>query len=95
MSRGDGGDKLKQIRAMNHFYYFKLFYKYIKDYQKDLNFLYYEMKDLKRFIFYIKESNMTKYIPTQVNLLYQILQEKNISSEFENFIQNVLIFFKN
>jgi len=95
MSRGDGGDKLRQIRAMNHLYYFKLFYKYIKDYQKDLNFLYYEMKDLKRFIFYIKESNMTKYIPTQVNLLYQILQEKNISSEFENFIQNVLIFFKN
>ena len=95
MSRGDGGDKLRQIRAMNHLYYFKLFYKYIKDYQKDLNFLYYEMKDLKRFIFYIKESNMTKYIPNQVNLLYQILQDKNISSEFENFIQNVLIFFKN
>jgi len=95
MSRGDGGDKLKQIRAMNHFYYFKLFYKYIKDYQKDLNFLYYEMKDLKRFIFYIKESNMTKYIPIQVNLLYQILQEKNISLVFEDFIQNVLLFFKN
>ena len=32
MSRGDGGIKLKQIRAMNHLLYFKIFYKYILEY---------------------------------------------------------------
>ena len=37
MSRGNGGGKLKKTRAMNYLFYFKLFYKYIKDYF----FLYY------------------------------------------------------
>ena len=54
MSRG-GGRKLKNLRAKNYIFYFKLFYKYIKDYNKDINILYYEMKDLEYSLLKIKK----------------------------------------
>ena len=40
MSRG-GGEELEKIRAINFLFYFNLFYKYLKDYKKDINNLYY------------------------------------------------------
>ena len=46
MSRG-GGEELEQIRAINFLFYFNIFYKYIKDYNKDINILFYEMKNLE------------------------------------------------
>ena len=95
MSRGDGDKKLKKIRAMNHLFYFKLFYKYIQDYHKDINYLYYEMKDLHRFILAIKDNNMIQYIPIQKNLIQQALKEKNISNEFKEYLQNLLEYYKN
>ena len=39
-------NKQKHIKAMNYLYFLKLFYKYIKDYNKDRNFLFYEMRNL-------------------------------------------------
>ena len=57
MSRG-GNDELKQIRAKNFICYFQKFFKYIKDYKKDINILYYEMKNLNRKVFIIKRNNM-------------------------------------
>ena len=32
MSRGDGGNELKTIRSINHYLYFKIFYKFIKQF---------------------------------------------------------------
>ena len=61
MSRG-GNRKVKALRARNYFYYFKLLYKYIKDFNKDRNILYYEIKDLEFYINRIKDNNNTNYI---------------------------------
>ena len=74
MSRG-GGKKLKKIRAKNYFHYFNLFYKYIKDYNKDINILFYEMKNLERFILLMKETNLTKYIKFHLKLIQKIITE--------------------
>jgi len=90
MSRG-GGEELEQIRAINFLFYFNHFYKYLKDYKKDINILFYEMKNLERKILAIKNKNMTQYLPIQQKLIKQILQEKNISKEFEIYLQNLLI----
>ena len=40
MSNGSNGIKHDIIVSVNYLLYFKLFYRYIKDYKKDLNFLY-------------------------------------------------------
>ena len=93
MFRG-GGDEIKEIRAINFFFYFKIFYKYIKDYKKDVNILFPEMKNLEKKIIIIKDNNMTKYIDIVQDLFQQILQEKNILNEFEGYIQNLSIYFE-
>ena len=94
MSRGNGGDKLKKTRAMNYLFYFKLFYKYIKDYNKELNFLYHEMKNLNEFILDLKVNNMTQYIKIQTNLIQRILGEKKLSNDFKNYLERLLLYFK-
>ena len=94
MSRGDGGNILKNTRAVNHLSYFQIFYKYIKDFNKDRNFLFYEMKDLNRFILDMKECD-NKYIKIQINLINTIIKDRLISDEFRNYLQNLLLYLKN
>ena len=94
MSRG-GGKKLKKIRAKNYFHYFNLFYKYIKDYNKDINILFYEMKNLERFILLMKETNLTKYIKFHLKLIQKIITENIISHDFERYLTNISLYLKN
>ena len=93
MSRG-GGRKLKNLRAKNYILYFKLFYKYIKDYKKDINILYYEMKDLEHIILKIKNYNITKYLRIHLNLLKKILKENILTIQFKNYLQNISKYLK-
>ena len=95
MSRGDGGAKLKEIRAMNHLFYFKIFYKYVLEYNKDRNFLFYEMKDLHRFFIDIKDLNMTKYIPATKKFINKISEDKRISDEFKDYLEKLILYFNN
>jgi len=91
---GNGSRKLKEIRALNYLLYFKLFYKYIQDYNKDINFLYYEMNTLNEFILELKESKMVHYKQIQISLMQQILNEKNLSIYFKSYLENMLMYFK-
>ena len=92
--KDNGSMKLKRIRAINYLLYFKLFYKYIQEYNKDLNFLFYEMNSLNKFILELKESKMIQYKKIQLSLINQILKEKNISIDFKSYLENMLMFFK-
>ena len=58
MSHGDGGNKLKQIRAINYLLYFKILYRYVKKYEFTRRIVYIELRNLKR---YIKNMNKTYY----------------------------------
>ena len=92
MSRG-GNKKDIALRARNYFFYFKLLYKYIKDYNKDINILFYEMMNLEYYIYGIKKNKKNKkikYIRMEVKLLKNILKENNLSIEFVKYLQNIL-----
>ena len=91
---GNENRNMKVIRAMNYLLYFKLFYKYIKDYNIDLNFLFFEMNSLNEFILELKESKMNQYKKIQINLIQQILNEKNLSVYFKSYLENMLMYFK-
>ena len=65
-----------------------MFYKYLRDYNKDINFMFYEMKSLQRQIFGIINYNLTSYIPMQLNLIERITQENVLSDEFESYLKN-------
>ena len=94
MSRGEGGLKLKRVRTINHFHYFNLFYKYIKDFNKDRNFLMYEMKDLNHYVLYIKDLDIKKYITKEIDFLEDLLKDKNVTKEFRKYIKETLAYFR-
>ena len=78
------------IVSYNYLLYYNLFYKYLKDYKKDLNFLFYDLKSNYFFISKFKELNASFYIPKTVMFLNKIIED-NISLDFKNFIKNVLL----
>ena len=92
MSSG-GNYTMHIIRSINYLYYFEIFYKYIKDYNKDINILFKEMKSLQQFIIGIKKFKMEQYIPIQLKLIENIFHEKAISKEFKLYLLNLLKFF--
>ena len=94
MSRG-GGENLIIIRAKNYVFYLILFYKYIHDYNKDINFLFYEMKNLEKNLLIIKEYNIDKFKDILLNLFIQIQRENTLSDEFQKYLQNLSIIFGN
>ena len=94
MSRGEGGVKLKRVRTINHYHYFYLFYKYIKDFNKDRNFLMYEMKDLNHYVLYIKDLEIKKYITKEIDFLEELLKDKNVTKEFTKYIKETLAYFR-
>ena len=94
MSRG-GSDELEQIRSKNFICYFQKFFKYIKDYKKDINILYNEMKNLNRQLLIIKRKNLTESKSVLLDLLNNILNEKNISIQFQIYLQQLSFYYKN
>ena len=94
MSHGEGGIKLNIIRAINYYYYFKFFYRYIKQYNKNRNYLFYEMKNLKNNIMDIKYFNITEYILLEIKLIKEILEDPYSSQIFKDFLTELLMYFK-
>ena len=94
MSRGEGGIKLKRIRTINHYQYFSLFYKYLKYFNKDRNFLMCEMKDLNHYILYIKDLNITEYIIKEILFLNDLLKDKIVTQEFRDYIKGTISYLE-
>ena len=88
-------DELKEIRAKNFICYFQKFFKYIKDYQKDINILYNEIKNLNRQLSTIKRNNMTECKSIILDLFNNILSEKNISIQFQIYLYQLSFYYKN
>ena len=94
MSHG-GSDELKEIKAKNFICYFQKFFKYIKDYKKDIHILYNEMKNLNRQLSTIKRNKMTECKLIILDLINNILSEKNISIQFQIYLQQLYFYYKN
>ena len=94
MSNGEGEINLRRIRSINYLLYFEIFYKYIKDFKKDRNYLFNEMKNLNNLFLNIKHYNVKKYIPKAINFLNEILNDNYLSSDFKNYLKDILLYFK-
>ena len=94
MSRGDGGIDLKIIRSINHYSYFKIFYKYIKQFNINRKSLYYEMRNLKRFIHFYKDCNITSYQLELKDFLNKIINDEKANMRFKIFLSDLLLYFE-
>ena len=94
MSRGDGGIELKMIRSINHLFYFKFLYKYIKQLQLNRKILYFEIKNLKRFIYFINDYNITSYNKEAKDFLNEIILDKYANNRCKDFISELLFYLE-
>jgi glycosyltransferase involved in cell wall biosynthesis len=93
--RDNTNNNLNQIKLMNLNLYLNIFFKYIKDFNKDKNLLIFEMKNMNNFFLKIKESNETEISLNQIYLIEQILKDKILTNESREYLNNLLIYFKN
>ena len=91
----DENYNLKKIKLMNFILYINLLYNYIKEFNKDTNFLFFEMKYLNHLILKIKDNNLTQIITNLIVLIEQILKYNILSNEFRIYLNNLLIYYKN
>lgn len=89
MSNGKNGKKHDIIVSINYLLYYKFLYRYIKDFNKDLNFLYYDIKQFSFFLTNIIKLNITEYIPILIDFYKNIINEKNISKQFKKYIISI------
>ena len=94
MSRGDGGIELNKIRSINHLLYFKIFYRFIKSFMISRQSLYYEIRNLKRFIYFIKIYNITTYEKETKDFLDKIINDKNAKLNFKIFLSDLLLYLE-
>ena len=94
MSRGDGGVELKKIRTINYLLYFKILYKYIKQFKKSRKILYYEMKNLKRFLYFIKDCNIISYANETKSFLIEILNDYYSDKNLKLFIIGLFLYLE-
>lgn len=95
MSHGNGGVKLTQIRAINYFLYFKILYRYIKDFGINRRILFNELRNLKRFLYSIKDNNMSNYENHTRYFLNEILNDNFADKIFKSFAIELLLYFEN
>ena len=95
MSHGNGGVKLAQIRAINYFLYFKILYRYIKHFGINRRILFNELRNLKRFLYSIKDNNMINYENHTRHFLNEILNDNFADKIFKSFVIELLLYFEN
>jgi len=69
--------------------YLKLFYKYIKYFNKDRNYLFYEMKILKYYLIKLYNYNKTQYLLNIKDYLNEILNDTKIENNLKSLAKDL------
>jgi len=89
MTHGKKKKKEKILFAYNYLLFNKILYHLIKDFNKDINFLFYDLKRTNSHLLELKK--LSKNLKSQVNEFYkEVRKDKNISKEFNDFLLNLL-----
>ena len=90
ISHGNFGKNHDIMISRNFFLYLKLFYKYIKYFNKDRNYLFYEIKQFNYYLIQLNNFNITKDIKGLRNYFSDIMNDKKISKEFHKLLLNLI-----
>ena len=83
-----------KIVSINYLLYYKLFYRYIKDFNKNLDYLYYDIFTFSSYLLNLKKLNISEYIFDSLKFFNKIINDKNISNNFKNFTNKLILLFK-
>lgn len=83
------------IESISFYLYFKLFLKYIKEFDKNRNFFYFEFKDFSYYFKNFKQYNVKEYLQKTIYMLYDIINDNKTTIELKNFTNNLLLELNN
>ena len=90
MSHGKKNIKNQILFSYNYLMYNKKLYKYIKDFNKDRNFFFYELQRTNFRLIELKKLDKSK--SSEINQFYkEIIEDKKISSQFKEYLMKFLI----
>ena len=91
MTHGKSNTKKKILFNYNHLLYLKKFYIYLKDFNKNRNFLFYELIKINKLLFEL--NNITNKYNEDIKIFFKdILEDQNSSELFKNYIKNLTNF---
>ena len=82
-----------KLVCYNFLLYYKLFYRYIKDFNKSLDYCYYDFSSFSPYLLNLKELNAVEYILEAKTFFNNIINNKKISKEFKDFINKLILNF--
>jgi hypothetical protein len=91
-SDNKGNIKHDIILSYNFLLYFKFLYNYMKKFNKDINFFFYDFVPFSVYLLKLKDLNVTEYIPLAIEF-FKMINKGNISENFRNFVDEKIIYF--
>ena len=91
MSRFNNDNKHNIIVIINYLLYYKFFNRYIKDFKKDINFLYYDLRLFIPILLKLKDYKLLLYNSILFSLIKEIINNNNLSNEFKNILNKFLL----
>ena len=82
-----------KIVSINYLLYYKLFYRYIKDFNKNLDYLYNDIFAFSPYLLNLKNLKVDEFILDSLKFFNNIINDKKISNDFKNFINKLILFF--
>ena len=90
ISHGNFGINHAIMIYRNFFLFLKLFYEYIKYFDKDRNYLFYEIKQNNFFLTQLSRFNISKDARDLRNYINDILNDNQISNQFKMLLLDIL-----
>ena len=87
-SRPNKADKRQAMVCYNYLLYFKLLYKYLKEFKKDMNFFFYELNIHYEFLVKLKALN-DEYTNIAINFIKDVIQN-DISEDLSKLLNRIL-----
>jgi hypothetical protein len=83
----ENGDYLIK-KSISYFLFYHLFYRYIKEFNKDRNYLYYDLQAYGYYLLNLGKYNHTEYYLNKTkSMLNDILDDNKATLEFKNYIK--------
>ena len=82
-------------KSISFFLYYQLLYRYIKEFNKDRNFFFYELKSFGYEIIKLKKYNIKNYLQNASIIFKEIINDNKSSIEFKNYIKKHYHLFLN
>lgn len=74
-------------KSISFFLFYQLFYKNIKEYDKDRNYLYYDLQLFGFYILNLKTFNIKYYLEKAKSMILELLNDNKVSVEFKDYIK--------